>query len=391
MAEYWFLSPSRRSRSTPSDGGSPQRELPDTPSPGAGNLATGRARSRQQRQQASEAGADLAAEALANGRETARAGRQRTPRPMLTPPSAGRALPDHLLSSARAAVGDRVNQLRLHDGAEARDVAGALGAKAFYDGGNIWLGPGASEHDRELLLHELGHAAQGEEGVYLRSATWLERRAWLGFFDHYLPRKFLNNYMDDTGAPITLTQQEMIDVNPIVNIARSPKFQTELAALQAQVQASNVAATPAPAVRFIDVTGPGQAMTNGTLGNFTIHYRGLLTVTTSGDWIFLGTMSFYDVWDFDPKPFGTSGRSTAGELKTRVAAAFLPGSSFEIFSVDTLCIQTGSDPRAVWAGGAPHHVPDKAGRAGADIAVGDVGGGEVGGEVGAQSAEDLNR
>lgn len=346
----------------------------------------------------SERHADGLAQKLTNGQRVEGAGRQRIPGPLLSPPDAGRALPGHLLPSARAAVGDRADQLRLHDGAEARETAGLLGARAFYDGGNIWLGPNASEHDRELLLHELGHAAQGEAGIYLRSATWLERRAWLGFFDHYLPRKFLNNYMDDTGAPITLTQQEMIDVNPIVNISRSRGFQTELAALQAQVKASNAAGTPTPAVRYIEVSGPGQAMTNGTLGNFTIRYRGILTVTASGDWTFIGTMNFYDVWDFDPKPFGTSGRSTIGELKTRAAAAFLPGRSFEIFSVDTICIQSGSDPRATWAGGSPHFVNDKAGRAGADIAVGDVGGGEVagppgadvGGEVGAQGAEDLN-
>lgn len=299
-------------------------------------------------------------------------------------------MPGHLLSSARAAVGGRVGQLRLHDGPQARETTGLLGARAFYDGGNIWLGPNASEYDRELLIHELGHAALGEAGVYLRAATWLERRAWLGFFDHYLPRKFLNNYMDDTGTSITLTQQEMIDINPIVNISRCPGFQSELKSLQAQVKASNAAGIPTPAVRHIDVTGPGQALTNGTLGNFTIKYQGILTVTNSGDWTFIGTMNFHDVWDFDPKPFGTSGRSTAGEVKTRVAAAFLPGQAFKIFSVDTPCIQTESDPRAVWAGGTPRHIGDQAGRAGADIAVGDVGGGEVGGEVGAQAAEDLN-
>ena len=62
-------------------------------------------------------------------------------------------------------------------------------------------------------------------------------------------------------------------------------------------------------------------MTNGTLGNFTITYKGMLTVMADGTWTFIGVMTFYDVWDFDPKPFGSSGRSTAGELKTRVAAA----------------------------------------------------------------------
>jgi hypothetical protein len=30
------------------------------------------------------------------------------------------------------------------------------------------------------------------------AATWLERRAWLASFDHYLPRRFLNKNVDDT-------------------------------------------------------------------------------------------------------------------------------------------------------------------------------------------------
>jgi hypothetical protein len=356
----------------------------------AGNLAVARLASQAHRSGDSERDADALGARFARGQAAGGASAARIPQPVLAPPGAGRALPDHLATSARAAVGERARELRLHDGGEARDVAGMMGARAFYDGGNIWLGPGASEHDRELMLHELGHAAQGDAGVHLRAATWLERRAWLSFFDHYLPRKFLNNYMDDTGAAITLSAVEMIDVNPIVNITRSPGFARELAALKAEMAANAAAGRPAPAVRYIDVTGPGQAMTNGTLGNFTINYHGVLTVSQDGSWTFVGTMDFYDVWDFDPKPFGTSGRSTAGEVKTRVAATFLPGQSFEIHSVAAPIVQTDADPRAIWAGGTPTHVPDQAGRAGLDIAAGDVGGGEVGGETGAQAAEDLN-
>jgi hypothetical protein len=288
--------------------------------------------------------------------------------------------------------------IRVHDDRDARLQAARMGARAFADGGHIWLGPGEQEQNQELMAHELAHVAQRVPGVHPRSATWLERRAWRSFFDHYLPRKFLDNYMDDTGAPITLTLMEMMDVNPIVNIRRSQGFAAELATLQTQAAASQTAGKPAPAIKYIEVSGPGQALTNGTLGNFTIRYKGVLTVNTDGTWTFVGTMEFYDVWDFDPKPFGTSGRSTAGELKTRVAAEFLPGRAFEIFSVPALCVQSGSDPRATWAGGTPAHVPDQAGRAGLDVDVGgaggDAAGGEVGGaggvEVGAQSAEDLN-
>jgi hypothetical protein len=317
--------------------------------------------------------------------------RREVPATPLLDDGGGRPLRPESRELAERSFGVDASRVRVHDDHDAAVTTAALGARAFADGSHVWLGAGERESDRELLAHELAHVAQGEPGIYLRSATWLERRAWLAFFDHYLPRKFLNNYMDDTANPITLTQQEMTDVNPIVNIRRSAGFAAELAALQAQVKASNAAGAPVPAIKYIEVSGPGQALTNGTLGNFTIHYKGALTVSPDGNWSFIGAMDFYDYWDFDPKPFGTSGRSTPGELKTRVGAHFIPGSPFHIYSVDTICVQSGTDRAAVWAGGTPVHVPDKAGRTGADIATGDVGGGDVGAEVGAQASEDLNK
>ncbi len=357
------------------------------------NLA---AQPRRRPQPALEREADDHAKSMLRGDSGTRP-RNGLARPTLTPAGGGRPLAGAARQLAQAALGPAAARVRVHDDPHARLAAAALQARAFADGAHIWLGPGESEHDRALMAHELAHLAQGEPGLHLRAATWLERRAWLSFFDHYLPRKFLNNYMDDTGAPITLTEREMIDVNPIVNIRASAGFAAELAALQARVKGYNAAGTPAPAVKYIEVTGPGQALTNGTLGNFTIRYKGTLTVNPDGNWVFSGLMEFYDVWDFDPKPFGTSGRSTAGEIKTRVAAAFLPGRPFEIFSVPTVCVQTGADRRAVWAGGTPTFVPERAGRAGADIEVGGAGGEAVGpegaaggAEAGAQAAEDLN-
>src|SRR5262249_5009561 len=154
--------------------------------------------------------------------------------------------------------------------------------------------PGEHTSDRFLMAHELTHAVQAEstnhdgQAISLRRATWLERRAWLSFFDHYLPRKFLNNYMDDTGTPITLTPTEMADCNPVLAVRRSTAFLTELARLKAA----------AGGTKAISVSGWGGAMTNGTLGNFTIRYRGDLTVSRTGDWSFVGTMEFYDFWDF---------------------------------------------------------------------------------------------
>ncbi len=287
--------------------------------------------------------------------------------------------------------------VRVHTGPAARAAAAQLGARAVTQGSNIWLGPGERTSDGFLLAHELAHVVQSSHGaqasghdsqaISLRRATWLERRAWLSFFDHYLPRKLLNNYMDDSGAPITLTQTEMADCNPIVDLRRSQAFLTEVARLRAA----------GGGTKAITVSGAGLALTNGTLANFTIYYRGDLSVTRSGDWSFVGTMEFYDYWDFDPKPLG-SGRSLVGEIKTRVGAAAIPGKPFKVHSVVVPVSQTSADTRAMWGAHAPVPVHEPLVRTGADIevgagagAAGGPPGAEVGTEAGAQAAEDLNR
>jgi hypothetical protein len=372
------------------------------PLPGPDNLSV---QARRHRDEAHELDADRQADRLLHG--TSPGTPLHAPAPSLLPGDNGRQPSAPIRRLAERGLGAHASEVRIHDDHEAHAIAASIGARAFADGAHIWLGPGESERDRLLMAHELAHVAQGEPGLHLRSATWLERRAWRSFFDHYLPRRFLDNYMDDTGTPITLNVREMMDINPVVNIRRSEGFQRELTALQAQVAVSAAMGAPTPgAKKYIEVSGPGQAMTNGTLGNFTIHYKGMLVVDTGGNWWFFGSMDFSDVWDFNPKPFGSSGRSIAGEVKTRVAATLLPGRAFEIFSIATPLMQTGNDRRATWAGGAPQFVNDRAGRAASDVEVGGgggeagsaVGGGEVSGEfgtpegaeAGAQSAEDLN-
>lgn len=296
----------------------------------------------------------------------------------------GSPLNRSLQAECRSQFGNRLEGVRIHKGKESAEAAALLGAEAFTHGRDIFLGERASETDRGLMRHELGHAFQNLDAVQLREATWLERRAWLAFFDHYLPRKFLNNYMDDTGHSITLTQQEMQDCNPIVNLRRSPAFMAEIARLQA---AGGGAST-------LSITGWGGALTNGTLGNFTIHYDGMLTVAADGTWTFSGTMWFEDYWDFNP---GGPNRPLGAEIKVRVADTFLPGRPFPIDSVRVPVSQTNVEFQASWSAAAPRHVPDRLGRTGTDIEVGagvGASGGpdlEAGGaEVGAQSAEDLN-
>ncbi len=304
----------------------------------------------------------------------------------------GKSLSTNIKSEMESSFGRDFSEVNIHTDSEAIEMNKELGAQAFTHGQDVYFNSGKynpdSSEGKHLLAHELTHTIQQQENVslkpeivQLREATWLERRAWLSFFDHYIPRMFLNNYMDDTGAPITLTEQQMRDCNPIVSVMRSTAIRAEIKRLASVGGGSS----------SISATGWGGAMTNGSLGNFTIHYNGTVTVNSDGTWSFSGTMTFTDIWDFDPKPFGSSGRSTAGELKTRVAAGFLPGRSFNIDSVTVPISQTDAQQQANWgAGFSPVSVGDHAGRTGADIVVGDVAGGPVGGELGAQSSEDLN-
>ncbi|MEK6374868.1 MAG: DUF4157 domain-containing protein [Acidobacteriota bacterium] len=303
------------------------------------------------------------------------------------PADAGRSLTAGTRRFAERAFGEDFSRVRVHTGAPAERAAAKLGARAFTHGNNIWLGRHESESDRPLIAHELAHVVQQRAGVVsLRSATWLERRAWLSFFSHPVPRRLLDNYMDDTGTAVVLSQAEMIGCNPVVDIRHSAGFVAE------------VRSRAAGGTGNFAVSGWGGALTNGTLGNFTINYAGPLTVTPAGGWSFAGMMNFYDYWDFDPKPFNSgSGRPATAEVKVRVAAAALPGRPFSITSVSVPVSQSSGDSKATWAGGSPTPVSGPATRSAVDIgtggAAGDVGGPDVeaaGGETGAQASEDLN-
>ena len=169
------------------------------------------------------------------------------------------------------------------------------------------------------------------------------------FFDQPISKKMLRQYIFGKGSTLNLSEREMIDCNPYIDITRSANFRTSL-----------VAATKTPGKdASIDFKLLGFALTNGTLGNFTVHVRGTLRAAPDGSWKVVGKMNFYDKYDFDPKDFETSGRSFQGELKTRFGHYFIPGDPYEVTSVDTEFSQTPSDKTVVWVGGAPKQRPDR--------------------------------
>ena len=304
----------------------------------------------------------------------------------------GQTLPATQRRAIEARLGDELGDVRFHKDSESVQAAAMLGAEAFTHGRDVYLGASAQLTNIDLLAHEAAHALDNQDAVQRREATWVERRAWLGFFDHYLPRKFLNNYMDDTGTPITLTKQEMEDCNAIgVDIRRSGDFQDALTRLKAA----------GGGVEAISCSALAGALTNGTLGNFTVRYTGMLAVAPDDTWTFVGTITFHDFWDFNT---GGANRPVLAEVKVRVANALLPGSPFDIDSVPVAAYQTDGDAAVQWDAAAPVHVPDNMRRGAVDIGVGgDIGGGggdvvnpvvgagglDVGGEVGAQTNADF--
>jgi hypothetical protein len=169
------------------------------------------------------------------------------------------------------------------------------------------------------------------------------------FFSHYLPKKLIRHYVYANGRKMKLTEQEMIDCNPYISLLYSKDFVALIA------QASKSPGMPVP----FELPVKAGALTNGTLGQFTVRTKGTLVADGKGKLIAAGTMTFFDVWDFDPKDWTTGGRSFQGEVKTRVANVLLPGTGFDIDSVETSFMQNQDDETVQWVGGTPQGEPDR--------------------------------
>lgn len=202
-------------------------------------------------------------------------------------------------------------------------------------------------------VHELEHDLEAKLQYIAQLPTEMRDRvayeAFAAGFDHYLPKKLLRHYVWGKGESLTLTVQEMIDCNPSITLLRSKAFRDLLG--QATKQ-------PGKSISF-DLEVASGALTNGTLGQFTTRMKGSLVVAADGTWKASGMMSFYDVWDFDPKDFSTGGRTVQGELKTRFANMYLPGQGFKVTSETTPFNQSQADSTIVWKGGTPQAIPDR--------------------------------
>jgi hypothetical protein len=85
--------------------------------------------------------------------------------------SPGDPLPDVVRSILEAILGVDLAGVRIHKQPEDREAARELDARAFALGGDIWLGPGESDHDVRLMAHEVAHVLQGDHLLRRAPAT----------------------------------------------------------------------------------------------------------------------------------------------------------------------------------------------------------------------------
>ena len=127
------------------------------------------------------------------------------------------------------------------------------------------------------------------------------------FFDHDLPKKLLRQYVWGQGGELVLTEQEMIDCDPYINVMNCKAFQEAL---------KDAARRNAPSKSDVDITCPAAALTNGTLGQFSVKYAVPSTTAPPTTGVRRQDGLLHDTSDFDPKDFSTGGRSLQGGLKT---------------------------------------------------------------------------
>jgi hypothetical protein len=127
-------------------------------------------RSRESRtEQALEADASRAAEAAVSGRaagmfEPSAATPAHGPDRSVPASEAGTPLASDIRARVEPAAGGDLSDVRVHQSGADRELAGAVGARAFTQGRDIWLGPRESSSDVRLMAHEARHVVQQRPG-----------------------------------------------------------------------------------------------------------------------------------------------------------------------------------------------------------------------------------
>jgi hypothetical protein len=246
-------------------------------------------------------------------------------------------------------LGDTGDIYEKHADVVAEAVVRGESAEALLD-----AGPGGTSDADTSRSRALTTDAQSKSPVQLMpwmgprmppSLDGAKRALYVSLVTHPVAKLLLGHYIDGTGAAFHLTPQQMIDIEPIVDVRGAEGFEALVLRLRAQTaETQQPAHAPIPFAKAW-----GGACASATLGNFTVEFRGGVSVWPSGVWRFTGAMSFYDFWDFDGRD--DDSRTWVAELKTRLGGAVLPGAPFHIFSAPVAATQTAYDRHLQWAGG----------------------------------------
>lgn len=156
---------------------------------------------------------------------------------------------------------------------------------------------------------------------------------WQGCFQNPVAKRLVGNYLTCSGSPLKLSRQEMANLHPVFNLESSTAFISAMKTARSRIGSDARSAK-------IDVNGQVAAYgtAGGTLGNFFADYGGTLQVCRDGRYLFVGTATFADHWDFDAKQPGI--RSERGEQFTRYGAQWLSGAAYDVSSDAATFYQT---------------------------------------------------
>ena len=157
--------------------------------------------------------------------------------------------------------------------------------------------------------------------------------AGLGF-PSGLPANLLRHYTIGGGLPYVLTEAEMRECKPHINLFDDINFTNAIAEVKGKTNA-----------KFIASKVPAVAHLGGTLNQFTVRYFGQLSVLPDGKVNFAGYMSFYDKYDFD-RHSGASRRSGGGQFRTGFGT-MMAGNPFSVTS-QTVDIEIKNNSPLMW-------------------------------------------
>ncbi len=178
------------------------------------------------------------------------------------------------------------------------------------------------------------------------------------FFENELANRLLVHYEMGLGSVYNLTEEEMEFANAmgssILRIADDQFF--DIMGEDVRAQAIGNATELETLLNTLKIGESGEytslvqalSRASGTLGQFTIQFKGRITKTSENDWSFSGTMTYTDTWDFDSHEGNDQSiRGNSAERDVSLARKYLTGKGFPIRgTVDV--IQNSSDNVVDW-------------------------------------------